>query len=54
MRAQAAIQKPAHKALKVRKPTTAFMFFTRAMRDGVQGDFPDATNNERTKIINEL
>ena len=25
-----------------------------AMRDGVMGDFPDATINERTKIVNEL
>jgi hypothetical protein len=52
--AQATIKRPARKALKVRKPTTAFMFFSRAMKDGVQGDFPDATNNERTKIVNEL
>ena len=54
VQAQATIKKPARKALKVRKPTPAFLFFSRAMRDSVMGDFPDATINERTKIVNEL
>lgn len=30
---------PKYKALKVRKPTTAFMFFSKAMKDGVQVRF---------------
>ena len=50
---QVVVKKPS-KAPKLRKPTSALLFFSKAMRDRVMVDYPDATVNERTAIVNEM